>query len=506
MSDAGTNIAKQSQYAAFIYNDADLSDPVTPLGEFGINIVQSLDKDKGGLSPVIIPNQQQLGEYVIAGTVRGAPSLGTATIMEKVNPRKRGLLEEIYEGDCDNTMLIKVDCDGRRDDLQSFESLYIVRSLRPNNLAHDSDIQSFTEDADTGVQFTSDAALIDWVRTFPINFASYAADVILAEIIDIIYADSASCGSCSPYSKGNEKIYALQKANSGSPGLSAQIVYTVDGRSTWNAVDLQALGGNDANRLTSVGSNIVVVSEFDGSHIVIPKNNISDTSEQVRVTSGYQVGGSPRVIVPLSTANVIIGGAGGYIYRSTDIESGVTVVSDASATTENCNDGDFFSNVVVTVHDSDTVLLSINSGATFAATDTTPEAGANLRSVSVISPTQWYIGTSTGKLWYTTDQGKTYTQRLLPRQDDISEVLDVKFNPSNRAVGALAVQFDDGSGSVYRTVTGGRTWFRDGSQAINNLPANERINVVSVYGVNEIAAGGKQSGKVDGVLAIALNE
>ncbi|KKK66265.1 hypothetical protein LCGC14_2965860, partial [marine sediment metagenome] len=134
---------------------------------------------------------------------------------------------------------------------------------------------------------------------------------------------------------------------------------------------------------------------------------------------------------------------------------------------------------------------------------TGPEASADLRAVWAISSYQWYIGTSTGAFWYTMDQGVTWTQRNLPDQSTLSEVLDIKFSGEIPEIGAIAVQTTfPVRGLIYRTITGGRTWFST-LPGISDLPTNERINAVALCDINEIAAAGLATGSTDGIVAVA---
>lgn len=309
------SITKNNDLAVFVFNQDNLAERPKPLGAFGSSIVSALEKNRGDLNPIVVPDPIT-GEYTIVDTVRSAPSLGSMSIMEKLHPYAATYLEQAYEVDCDKAFLIKIDCAGRKDDPSHFDSVYVIEGVRMNNIAHDGDLQSFTENTDTGVQLTSDMNLVGWKRIYPLRFAQTAAAEVLAEIVDVIFADAISCGACAPYSAGDNGIYALQVANTGSPGLSAQIVFTVNGGTSWTALDIPTLGGVTANAIVSVGSQLVVFSEAYGGHAVVEKANLSASSTFTGVTTGYNASGKPRVAYVQSVANVIIGGAGGYIYQT----------------------------------------------------------------------------------------------------------------------------------------------------------------------------------------------
>lgn len=398
--------------------------------------------------------------------------------------------------------LLKIDDCGNLDDRNSFQSFFIVDTSKLNNIDLEN-IQTPLDGTEAMFEMSGTFSLTTWERLVPIKFAAYAESTVLAEVLDIIYADEISCGTCAPASNGCQQVYALTRANTGSPGLSSQIAYTLNGGSTWSTKDIAPFGGLSGNRLVSVGQYLVVISEADASWAYVEKDTIS-TDAFTQVNTGLEVGGAPRAIYAANPNLVFMGGAGGYIYKSEDITADVEVVHDASITTQNSNDIHGNGQVIVSVHNNNVVLVSTNGGVSFASITGSVEIGANLTAVWVRSAFQWYIGTNTGKLWYTEDGGVTFTQRALPNQANLSVVNDIKFSDELNEVGAIAVQTLT-AGYVYRTFTGGREWYQN--TAISGLNAtgttNTRINAIALCGLNEIAAGGIESGSTDGLIAIA---
>lgn len=493
-SQTDATIAKQGMVGVFAYVTNNLNSEVGYLGNFSQNIIESLSKSNGTAEPILAPNPYIPDQIDIVDYSVSAPELGEMPFRERLPKASQSYLNTVFKQKCPLTFLIKISSCGRKDDLTDFEQMIIVKALRVNDLSIEA---LMAYDGSVAIEQTGTIAIITYEHLFPLRFASQADLVINAEILDIIIADAISCGTCSRYSDGCDKKYALQRSNSGSPGLSAQLVYTLDG-STWLNTDIDTLGGQTANRLAAVGQYIVVVSEADGAHHYALK---SDPTSWTRVT-GYTGGAAPRAIYAKSASEVFIGGAGGYLYRLTSALATPTIISDGSITTQNINDIHGTGQTIIAVGNNDTVLISTNNGKSFGAGDSV-EAGANLLAVWVKSAYQWEVGTSTGKRWITSDQGVTYTQVLLPNQDDIAAILDIGYSPEVSEVGAIAVQMTDGTGEVLRTFTGGREFYPDTSIALAGLPVNERINAVALCGVNTIAAGGKKSGSTDGLIAVA---
>lgn len=487
---------KQGEIAGFSYTSANLAQLPVALATFGNNIIESLSKSLGALNPIYAKDPRIQNKINIIDFSRGAPELGEVAFRERVVPATYNYLERKFKNDCEEIFIIKIDPCGALDDLNSWNSIWIVDRVRLNNISVEA-LQAF--DASNAVEMTGSFNSVTFERILPIRFALYAESTVLAEVLDGVYYDNKSCGDCSVYSEGCDKLAVLTRANTGSPGLSSQLVFTTTGGSTWTASDIQSLGGKDGRQLTAVGIYLVVVSETDGAHHYAPKSN-PVAGQWTRVSTGYAVGGSPRAIYAKSPTEIFIGGQGGYVYKSTDITSSVTAITDGSLTAQNSNDIHGAGQVIVSAHDNNVILYSINNGTSFASL-TGPEVGVNLLCVWCKTPYQWYVGTNTGKLWYTMDQGATWTQRALPAQSTLTAVYDIKFSADIAEVGAIAVQAT-GAGYVYRTITGGRTWYND-APGIDDLATNEKANFVALCGVNQIASGGKKQSSTDGFIAIA---
>lgn len=497
---AKTDIAQlqSGQVGVHVYSKNDLATIPKYLGFFSENIVETLSKAKGDLEAVYAKGTRP-GEIFIVDTLRGAPQLGEVSIRERVRPEAYNYIERIYKSDCPIVLLIKLDACGNLDSRSSFQSFWIVDTARLNNI----DVENLQTpfDAQAGmVEMSGTLNHITFERLLPIKFSAYAESTLLAEAIDVIYFDEISCGACAPASSGCEKIGFLTRANTGSPGLSGQFVYRLTDGGAWATKDLPTLGGNDPRRVAAIDQYIVVISEADASLSYFTKANIASATVS-QVTTGFVGGGAPRAIYAKSPNEVFIGGAGGYIYKSEDITLGVEVAHDGSLSTQNSNDIHGYGQTIVSVHDNNVILYSQNNGLNFGLLATPPEVGANLTAVCCKTAYQWLVGTNTGKLWVTEDAGATWFQRLLPDQNSLVVINDIKADPDLGEVMALAAETLTG-GYVYRSFSGGREWSRL-SPYISDIPTNRRINAVALCGVNEIAAAGLKSGSTDGLAAIA---
>lgn len=499
MSERDSTIAMQGEVSAFWYRQDDLSDPIAFVGLYGESVIDGLTKPLGDLNPVFVKNPAVSNQFLIARINRGAPDLGEFTFLEYIKRTTASVLERIAKLDCPVVFAIKLDNCDRPDDPDVWESIFVVPELRLSSLEMGTMQQ---RDANEPLEYTGTMSHTDaWIRFFGLRFQEEAETIILAEVLDVAYTDEVSCGNCAPFNGGCDVLFALTKVNTGSPGLSSQIVVTRDGGDTYNKYDIASLGGKTGSAMTIAGSKVVVVSEADGAHHVAPVSDVS-AGQWNKINTGYQAGGAPRCVIALQPSRVFMGGAGGYIYKSTDVDAGVTVVHDATLTTENVNAIHGVGQVIMTAHDNNVILVSSNDGETWSAI-TGPSVGDNLTAIWVTNVNQFWVGTNAGELYWTMDGGTTFTQKSLPDQSNITAILDIKFGPFYSQWGAISVQ-KTATSEVYVTHYGGRKWYRTTPQIIQLGTLPERINKLALCGSDHIAAGGLQAGSTDGVLAVAL--
>lgn len=494
---ADVSLTTQGRVNGFAYDQSDLDD--LPSGNWLACVaLGSSTKPLGSPSPIYKKNPAVARKFDIVDTTLPPPELGELPITEKLKRKALIFLEELEQKNCPTVFLIKIDDCGRPDDLESWDSVFIVEAIHLNNF-DTSDLSA--QDSEEEVTTSGTVSVVKRGRVFPLLWAEKADTQTLAEVLDIEYCDEVNCGNCGQSSAGCDKIYALQAANAASPGLGAQLLYSADGGNTWTAYDIVTLGGTSANKFACVGNYIVVVSNASGSLHYAKKTDLTTWFE---VTTGFT--DSPNDVYAQSPGNVLFAADGGYIFQASNFKTLVVTVSDNSDTVQNLNRIHGAGDTIVAVGNSNVVKYSINNGASFALL-TGPNVGVNLTSVWVVSDYRWYIGCADGTLWYTEDRGATWTQRTLEDQANILQVLDINFGGESGEQGALALEKTSSTGNygeVYRSISGGREWYRNASAALaNTFPDSDYVNAVSVCGYNSIAAGGLASDSADGIIAIA---
>ena len=108
----------------------------------------------------------------------------------------------------------------------------------------------------------------------------------------------------------------------------------------------------------------------------------------------------------------------------------------------------------------------------------------------------WFIGTSVGELFYTLDEGDSWTELTLPVT--VLEINEIEFH--DEAIGYIVVQIGAATGTMMRTTDGGASWYVM-PKKIGDIPDNDRLNSVAVCAdPNIVWAAGLGDNGTDGII------
>lgn len=341
----------------------------------------------------------------------------------------------------------------------------------------------------------------------PLFLGEQAATNINANCVDAVYAPPNDCIGCQI---GNERIYAITNAIGGSPSNQAEVIYSVDGGTTWAEVNITGLGATvNPTAIDVVGEYLVVLSRTAVAHYyarIDPDTGVPGSWSTV--TAGYNASGGPNDIFVQSPTEVYIVGQGGYIYRVTDITQGVTVVSAATVTTQNLQRVHGSGETLVAVGNLGTVLYSAD-GLIWSTAVQFPTS-QTLFGVSVRDDKNWWVGAGNGILFYTTTGGKTWTSLTIPSATQINDVVF-----ATDEVGYVAYDTTGPQGNLYTTIDGGNTWAAATPSVVparigSSIPIFDRANrlAVPVYAepgtaANYLTIAGLAGDGSDGVIYVA---
>ena len=91
------------------------------------------------------------------------------------------------------------------------------------------------------------------------------------------------CGDCGPNDNGAQRVYAVTKSSgAASPGLPAELIYSLDGGVTWAQTLIDSFGSTeDPLAVDMVGSRIVVLGADAYYYATLNANGVPGTFTKV---------------------------------------------------------------------------------------------------------------------------------------------------------------------------------------------------------------------------------
>jgi len=221
----------------------------------------------------------------------------------------------------------------------------------------------------------------------------------------------------------------------------------------WSGVGLTTWTTEDPTDIVGVKSFIMVVS---GSE-TLPLARSMDKGTTFAFLSGAtdMTSNAPYAADLITPDKILMVGANGYVWMSTDYGETWSTVDNGAATTEDlkkimiCRQNPA---VVYAIGDNNAIIKSINGGYNWVAL-TGPSAADALTALEVLNENDVLVGNDDMELWYTVDGGTSWTQQStlpgLPTAGKISAISCCACGAVEKAgVCFLVVQDTDGSSHV----------------------------------------------------------
>ena len=489
------------------------SAPNNPLKYSGIsgtylNVESVANPIRGGISPVNVHDPRQVGRYQQVADKIEAPDFASSTV--QFLQRREALPEHLTTlSDCDATIYQVVgDCKDLSDFLNGW-SAYI--KIMSNG--------SVTDVEEAGGAWDSDEQLQDdlsytWDKVYntgKMSFGEKASTNVFSEVIDIVYGSRVQCGKCGPSDNGTKLIYAVTNNTGGSAGEAPSVFYSNDSGATWTQSLITVSVFTDVpTAIDIVGRHLVVLFD-DGAaggyfHSEIANITGVPSTTWTKVTTGFVSAKAPQDIFVQSASLFWVCGDGGYIYKGTNITSGVSVNNAGDATTTDLNRIHGLDEIIIAVGDSGVSIVSLNRGDTFATVAVSPTPGMNdLTALYVKDDFEWWYGNADGGLFYSLDQANTWTTVTL--SGTVSAINDIVFATSE--VGWVSTVNGDPTATIHATFNSGVDWTTS-TPRIQNLPTFDRANRLAVplvpnfnVAANFLAVGGLAGDGTDGIILLA---
>lgn len=334
----------------------------------------------------------------------------------------------------------------------------------------------------------------------PITFSEKAAATVYSEVKDVAYGE---------LDDGTVAVYAVCDNTIASPGQAPAVYYrTTEGGSFTELAITGAVSTDVPQAIVVMGQYLIVVFDNGTTGGYFYAAIDSDTGVPgtfTKVTTGFVTAKAPKDIYAPDARSIFFVGEGGYIYKSTNITAGVSVLDAGVQTTNQLNRIAGKDEVLVAVGESDTIVYSKDRGRSWSTPTNVSGGGNGLDAVEVVDNKVWWVGDDGGDAYYTTDGGKTaWTNAGLPAT--VATVQDIVF-PTDE-VGFIATATSGPAAVIYTTFDGGNTWTAT-TPRLGSIGTHDRINRIAIpespenaIRANYLACGGLAGNGSDGVILI----
>lgn len=459
----------------------------------------ALSYSLGDIEKIECPDPNSYDGFIEVGAIKGAKDRPTLQLMGRYPSDAKSRVFELAKRGCEQDVHINIGACSDPRAANTFTKKIVFEGAIITNYDLD-ELGALSSDERAVVNETADVSGRDFYEVLPLTFGERAGTVITNEIIDGTVCDAVSCGTCVDESSGCNNYYFITAAAGGSPTTPADVVFTLDGGSTWYTHDIDSLGAaENPTGVACLGDYLVIVSDDSNSLHYAEKADVKNGLDPVftEVTTGFVALKLPQAI--WSTGNyAFIVGDGGYVYGTEDPTAGVSVLDAGVATTSNLVDVHAYSDdFAVAVGELNTVIFTKNKTSWQSVTGPTP--AISLTCVWMMSEKLWFVGTIDGRLFYTLNQGTDWAQVTFSGSGTGS-VTDIAF--ASKSVGYMTHKTALTKGRIFRTYDGGKSWvlLPEGS---GTLPAQaDYFNVVvpCIYDVNTVMAGGLADNGTDGII------
>ena len=457
----------------------------------------------GSIDPRYVHDPRSSGKYRLIGRTTSPGDLPKATI--KMMERHGGIPSQLKRKGCQFNLYQNM---GTCVDLSDFVSgwndyvlVYAGAQVMDKDLGNRNPF-----DTDESLQDSLNVTLSEIFPIGALSFGEVAAAQVDREVIDIVYGGSETCADCGKPDDGTQKIYAIATTSgAGSPGLPAEVVYSLDGGLTWNEKSIDGIAANSSvSAIEIAGNRLIVVSNAESGYFWSDLSDLGVPGTFTKVSLAV----APNDAVALSSREVYFAANSGYVYLSTDVTAGATAVTNGSVTANNLMRIAALDDTIVAVGASSTVIKSINRGATFSVTSAAAfSTSTTIQAVSVLDKYRYWVGGANGRVVYTVDGGASWSQWTFSGAG-AGQVRDIVF--ASDEVGFVLHDTASPVGRIFSTWNGGKDWAY-AAPRIQNLPVVNRFNRIAIpnahisVAANRVAVGGLGSGGTDGIIVIGAS-
>lgn len=449
----------------------------------------------GSIDPIYVPDPRRPNRYRLISRSLGVPDLASVDLIFLES--WGGIPRVLTAPKCSfNLYEVHSRCADLSDFYRGWEGYILIYSQF---------LLEGTIDGGTRYAMDSDDPLKDSVSAkgvaiYPagtISFGEEAQTDVVVEVIDVVYGQFVNCGNCGAQNDGTQQIYALTRANVGSPSAPGQVVYSLDGGITWLDASITGIGLTAEPAYIDIVGGILFVGT--NSTTLFWTTLSSDTGAPTTWNSVTLPVAMTDVYVA-STVAIYFCASAGRIYKTTDITIAPTLL-DAGGT-DNFTRISGTDETIVAVGANGRVYRSKNNGLTWATL--TAPAATSLNGVQVLGPNDIWVVGANGNAYHTITSGATWLTAALPQTSGVA--FDIVF--ATREIAWIAYQ-KTSVAYLITTLDGGATWADNNgaTSRITNWPLFQKAGRLAIpvaadiaLAANYLMVAGLATSGTDGIL------
>lgn len=438
--------------------------------------MMAVSQGYGAIERIECPDPYKYGAFIEKGQIKGATERPTTSLEGRYPQDMLSDLMKLARKGCAFDVQLHTGTCQDPSSFNEYDKALILEGANLTNYATE-DLGALASGDNAAINETSDITATDAYEVVPLSVANRTPVLVVNEVVDAVLCDTVSCGGeCEDESGGCEKVYSITSGASGSPATIPDFVYTLDGGATWTVHDIEGVTSPPGS-VECLGDYVFVTVNISDTIAYALKSEMDGITDPTwtLVTTGIVGAGSPNDAWSSGSYAFIVGDAG-YVYGTSDITGGVTVLDAGAATVEDLFAVHGISNEFAVAVGENGVIIFTTDGSAWTLSPTSPVGiGITLNTVWVKSETEWIVGASNGNLYYTLNQGVTWTVKTFSGSGTGS-VESVVF--PTKSVGFLAHKTAATKGRILRSIDGGNSW-KLLPEKTGTMPANDKINALA---------------------------
>lgn len=463
--------------------------PNTEVQFLGCHTIGSVTVPKGNNTLNHCPDPVNPGRYVVSSKTKAPPGLVTFSIETKV----RSVFDYLENQNCPIPIIAQAVSCAPKSAFNNWDRAYIFRNADSVQEGLSNLVSGGSDDNE--VMQTFDMEADEMIRLLPL-ILSRDSSIAETEALNHVFAcDQDICaGPCGAANEKCSTLYAVGDAIVGSAAGTANVWIMSDG--TWTVAGADPFA--ESENISSGGCfaltrNTRRILVFRGTTDIAAPAEAAYSDDGGATWTNVDIGSDNGEFVPnahsvsiIDQNNIWVGTDSGRIYFSNDGGGSWTVQEDAGIHTAAWNwvhmidNRNGFAGGV-----GDVIATTVDGGEVWSQVNATG-AGGDILTGAVIDNNTFWVGTDDGEIFYTSDGGTTWNQRVGWVGSGIGSVRSMMF--ANEMVGYMAVNNASNRAAFLQTRNGGYTW--------ENIttPTNSGVNSLLACGNRLVYAVGEASG------------